>query len=187
MAGRLVKTLIAPLSTLLLGASAPADPPKDYAHAESAIVRVECGRRVGTASRVGHDTYISVHHVTRTPDCLVDGQPIEVTYSNEAQDFSTFRGPAGTTRLAISCEGFKVGGFYIARGYASGGYSLFFQPLQYVTGFRHYSVFIGDLFPGMSGGPILDSKGRITGTVNIGNPSGGVDLRETPVCGKGNS
>lgn len=153
-----------------------------YQHDEGAIVKVLCNEGSGTATRVGKNTYISVDHVTRNTGCTVNGTPIMVTYADPRKDFSTFLGPSGSETIAISCKGFKSGEAYISRGYAFGGPDVWFEPVVAVTKYKGFWAFAGHHFPGMSGGPILDSEGKTTGTVNILNPTGGLDLSETPVC-----
>lgn len=153
-----------------------------YQHDEGAIVKVVCKEGTGSATRVGKNTYISVDHVTSNTNCTVNGTPIIITYTDPRQDFSTFLGPSGLATIPVSCKGYKHKEAYIARGYAFGGTDIFFQPLLAVTKYEKWWAFVGEVFPGMSGGPVIDADGKTTGTVNIRNPSGSIDLSETIVC-----
>jgi len=164
--------------------------PKPYDHNPNSIVQVVCmddgGKSgwFGSATRIAPHTYVSVTHVTSEHNCKVNGTAITVTYTNVEQDFSVFTGPEGTAFLPVSCKGFKKGKAYVMRGYAGGGTDDFFQPVIFTMYDlqTHLALFVGNDFPGMSGGPIIDSRGRITGTVNISDPTGGVDLRDTILC-----
>ena len=169
------------LAALLLASPVSAHE-EPYQHDEGAIVKVVCNLGSGSATRVGRNTYISVHHVTKNTGCRVHGVPIEVTYSDESRDFSTFLGPSGLETIPISCQGYQTGNAYIARGYAFGGDEPWFQPVMAVARYEELWAMLGDIFPGMSGGPVIDKGGRIVGTVNIMNPSGSVSLSDTPVC-----
>jgi hypothetical protein len=164
-----------------LGSPTPVDH-QPYQHAEAAIVRVDCDKWRGSATRVGPTTYISVAHVMSGTGCKVGGEGTKVTYINEKQDFAVFEGKYGKEVIQISCDGYRYKEPYIMRGYAGGGEDNFFQPVIFVAKWAGFATFVGEDFPGMSGGPVIDVKGRITGTVNIGNPTGSVDLKDTVIC-----
>jgi hypothetical protein len=177
-----MKKIALSVAALFLAAPINGTAQEPYTHDEGAIVKVTCEEGSGSATRVGKNTYISVDHVTRNTDCKVDGKTIEVTYFDRKRDLSTFIGPEGKKTIEISCDGYRQMEGYVARGYAFGRDELWFQPLVYVTTYFGFHVFAGEVYPGMSGGPILDKEGRITGTVNIRNPAGSVDLSTTPIC-----
>lgn len=131
---------------------------------------------------------ISVNHVTSLHGCFIDGQPA-VPHPEDNLDFSTIDLPA--KGLRINCEGFKDNEIYWAVGYAWGG------PVQRVitlvgTGQKDSStgeaILLGNptVIPGMSGGPILNSRGEVVGTVNQYSPmfplSLSRELRDTSLC-----
>jgi hypothetical protein len=178
-----VRKLLAALACLSLTASAPV--PVNLDDGDAAIVLVVCDQGVGSATRVTENAYISVAHVTSLGNCTVDGTKITVTHSDAEQDFSTFIGPKGKDTLDISCDGFTRLEGYVSRGHAYGDPNVWFQPVIAVAEYKGKWAFVGDIFPGMSGGPIVDKDGRITGVNNIANPSAGVDLKDTVVCGEG--
>lgn len=184
-----MKNIFAALACLMLASPVAASPPVDLGPPPVTdptfpIVRVDCATGFGSATHVGGGKYISVNHVTSLIGCKVNGVPIHVTYADKKKDFSTFTGPVLPSAVKISCDGFKRKDIYVMRGYAFASSAPWFQPVIAAVEYEGFMTFVGDDFPGMSGGPVLDTKGRITGTVNIGNPTGGVDLKYTPICRK---
>jgi hypothetical protein len=97
--------------------------------------------------------------------------------------------------MPISCDGFHGGQTYFAIGWAQ-GQDFAIQVLT-STGehedvptdelpLNHGSIFEGREFSGMSGGPIVDINGRVTGIVNAGSVNGNWavnrELSDTPLC-----
>jgi hypothetical protein len=176
---KLLKSLV--LALLLIPSACIAKQP--YAHNENSIVKVLCQEGSGSATRVGPTDYISVAHVVTLTKCTVNGTPIKATYVNTKQDFATFTGPVGTDFMKVSCDGYHYEEGYVMRGYAYGDDTPWFEPVIFITKDKDgIATFVGNDFPGMSGGPVIDVNGRITGTVNIQNPTGSVDLHDTIVC-----
>lgn len=167
-----------------------ADPgsPSEYPHDPAAIVRIEChsdtDSGIGTAVKVGRYTYITAAHVADGRICTIGGQPVAVTVSGgEHRDFATLTGPASNVFLPISCKGFRFGRIYLARGYAGGGYALAAQPwLATSIPWGRRTILLGEAYPGMSGGPLIDRKGRVRGVVNTRLPSMALPLSETSLC-----
>lgn len=177
------------LALLLLAIPQPASA-RDYPHNPRTIVRVEChwpgAGSIGTAVKIGPNTYITAAHVVDKGACKIGDAPVAVTWSGSPLiDFATLTGPSSDDFLPMSCKGFKAGQVYAARGYAHGGFDLALQPwlsttIPWVKG--GLSVFIGEAYPGMSGGPLLDRGGRVRGIVNTRMPSMSLSLKLTPVC-----
>lgn len=176
-------------------AAAPVAVPSDSIAfvAYPGIYLVRCDEGSGTGFEVGRNHFLSVAHVTAMHNCTVAGVPITVTEQDGAHDFSQFDAEIADKHLRYSCEGFHAGEWVWAVGYAGG------RPIQtaipaYTTfaknrdGFR---VFIGEhaYIPGMSGGPVFNSRGEVVGTVNAYVPGTGIsmsrDLRETSICKSG--
>lgn len=186
-----MKALAAASAALLLAASnsAPQLVSADYNHNPAAIVRIECrwadGGSIGTAVKIGRDSYITAAHVVDKGACQIGGAPIAVTWMGRPQiDFATLTGPASDTAMPVSCGGYRAGHIYAARGYAFGGHDLFLQPWLATTipWANGLSVFLGEAYAGMSGGPLIDRQGRVRGIVNTRMPSMSLSLAVTPVC-----
>jgi hypothetical protein len=159
--------------------SAPATGP--YAHDESLIVPVLCASGSGTAFKVGWNTYITADHVSDNEDCAIGGEPVLVTRRDLDHDFAMLRGPASPHSLPVSCAGFKAGKLYLARGHVPNAW---FMSLPWVaTEIRDpQRLFLGEAIPGMSGGAVLDRKGRAVGVVSKRLAARATDLRDTSVC-----
>ena len=153
------------------------------------VKKITCGKGSGTAFRVGRTTLLSVDHVTRNEACKIDGVAFWVKPEPDT-DFSVIElaGPkAGGFK--INCEGFKAGEYYWAIGHAMGG-------AQRVISLYSYGRYAWNgmaalwgyptVIPGMSGGPIINIRGEVVGTVNMYNPFAPVslsrELRDTSVC-----
>jgi hypothetical protein len=183
----MVKALLALCAAAFLAApSTPASAP--YDHDPAAIVRVQCitqlGTRTGSGVRIAPDTYITAAHVVvESGECSIAGVPITVTFSDEPSDFAMFSGGAAGPTMPVHCGGFKAERVYLARGFAFGGNANFGMPWQ-ATEITDNSLrlFIGDAIPGMSGGPVIDRKGRVAGIVNMRLASRGLPLSATKVC-----
>ena len=165
--------------------AAPTHPMGDYAHDEAAIVLVDCVTSSGSAFKVGPNTYATALHVVEGPmPCNIAGQPITVTHIDRERDYATFIGPASPAILRTTCEGFKRGQMYVARGFPGGGTFNIFAPWQAVgIKLGGFSVFAAsDAIPGMSGAPVIDGQGRAVGVVNKRWPARSMALRETGYC-----
>jgi hypothetical protein len=156
------------------------------------VAQVRCLVARGTAFRAA-GKWISVEHVTSQGGCFVEGQPIVSPANEKGLDFSII-GPAKLKGLRIDCSGFKKDEFYYAIGFAHG------HPIQRLiilkgTGDHAdngMAVLFGSptLIPGMSGGPILNSKGAVVGVNSMYSKvfplSLSRELKDTSVC-KGNA
>ena len=182
-------TALALLSPVLLSNAAAVT--EDYTHRPLVHI-VMCTKGSGTAFRTGPTTMISVAHVTDNEGCKVAGQPFTVA-NDPGLDFSVITTPVkrgGAFR--INCDGFKVGEWYYAAGYAYG------RPWQQTVTLRAIATDNGrglavlhgypTVIPGMSGGPIMNAAGEVVGTVNRYTPwapfSFSQSLSETSVCRK---
>lgn len=160
-----------------------------FQHNEAAIVQVHCRYAMGTAFKVGPTFYITALHVVEGGTCSVDGQLVTINTMDVENDFATFTGPPSDAILKVNCKGFRPGEEYIARGFAFGGRANFLQPLTATSArYRHnghvlpFTVFVGDIFKGMSGGPTIDDKGRAVGVNSKLNPSMATPLSMTGLC-----
>lgn len=177
--------LVAILACLSLVSSVPVGAKETYPHDEAAIVRVDCDQSVGTAVKVGPNTYLTAAHVVDEGVCKVDGQEIVVTSIDKNIDFATFTGPASNSQLPIDCRGFIPKELYLSRGYAYGGLADFEEMMvasSYKVRGTHFIALVGEIIPGMSGGPLINEAGKVVGINNIKNPSASLPLSVTPVC-----
>lgn len=166
---------------LALGASAPAHP-TPYVENPKATVRVDCVFSVGTAVKISEDRYITAAHVVDNPLCTVDGAPIS-DIKKEANDFATFTGKPGPEYSKVSCKGFKIGEYYLAKGYALGLFEVKIVPwLATPFVLDGFHSFLGDAIPGMSGGPVVNDRGEVAGVVNMRFPARSIALKDTSVC-----
>lgn len=182
-----MRTIVA-LAALLTAALLPTAAQAAYEHDEAAIVRVYCkqlvGASAGTAFKVSTTGYITAAHVVNTGFCSVGGMPISLTSYDAASDYATFLGPASPAILRASCEGYRPGQLYAARGYPGGGTYNIFTPwlaLNMRQGLFD-TFFASDAIPGMSGGPILDERGTVIGLTNMRFPPRSIPLSRTGYC-----
>lgn len=178
------KPVLAMMAAFLLG-STPTAAKEPFSAPSDAIVRIQCGPAVGTATHIGGGLYTSANHVTTYGECKVNGEVVADIRGNEKNDFSTFRGPVLPRHIKVSCKGFTDGETYKAVGYAFARTETMTFPwiataVPDPAGI--FKTFVGEAIPGMSGGPVIDRYGRITGTVNMRWPTRSLPLKETTVC-----
>lgn len=166
----------------LISAPVSAPTPGPYPHDESLIVQVMCSASAGTAVKVGWNTYLSAAHVSDNEGCTIGGKPILVTRRDAENDFSILRGPASPLALPISCAGFRPGRVYLARGHVPGAWFMALPWLATELREGGQPVFVGEAIPGMSGGAVLDRKGRVVGVVSKRLAARATSLSETSVC-----
>lgn len=157
-----------------------------------AVRQVRCDEGRGSAVQVGSE-WISAAHVASLRNCSIDGHPMTVIEKDGDNDFA--RIALRTNRRApapINCGGFIPGEYYWSVGYAHGEWYQTAVRLR-ATGFRHVTgmqILIGEhtVIPGMSGGAVFDSDGRVVGVVNAYNEFYGLSfsraLQDTSVCSK---
>lgn len=178
------KTLAAVMAAILVGSPVQATA-VPYDAPMSAVVRIQCGSAIGTATHVGGGNYVSVKHVTSMGTCSVAGGKATDVHEAKHQDFSTFKGPVLPTKIEADCRGFEPGKVYMAVGYAFARMTQMVQPwlATSVPDSEHgMTTFIGEGIPGMSGGPVISAEGKVVGTVNMRWPTRSIPLKDTYFC-----
>jgi S1-C subfamily serine protease len=176
------------------------------------IVRIRCdtdaGGHLGTASVIDGNTLLSASHVVNgAPACTIyDGsnEVALVVYDRNDLDYAVLFSDTGQReRLPINCDGFITGQNYMMIGYAKGGRLVIQsvvatadftdrqdpktgQPFKHVRSLRGV---VGDrpsAIVGMSGGPILNTRGEIVGTTVAGRSNSSLgysrELKDTYLC-----
>jgi trypsin-like peptidase len=179
------------VAALLLGGSRSATAADEPAIDYDAIALIRCGDGLGTAFWIAPGRMISAAHVTARGPCTLGGAPLEVVLEDGGNDIAELRGPDSGRALPVRCSQMSEGRPYFAVGFALGRYR--HTSRLVATGERAagppgqgQSVLLGTVYPGMSGGPVFDRRGRVTGIVNMRGTrlplSFSRPLRETFVC-----
>lgn len=187
-----IRLLAASLALVLSSAATPQESPGASRFAAYPLIhQVKCAKVLGTAFRIGRTTFETAAHVASNVGCTIDGAPVSIASIDGQLDAATISAPIPSPDAAqIDCGGFKVGQWYWADGYANGLPLQLLMPV-YAAAYHHASglqILVGpELFiPGMSGGPVMDSSGRVVGIVNAYNREYRVSLsralKDTNVC-----
>ncbi len=153
------------------------------------------GAVVGTAVVIDSHHALTAKHVTSDRSCSLEG--VAVTVSRDlAPDVVeiTWVGPSANTRAIISCKGIIEGEDYYATGYA---FNLPYVVTQHLIGSSSMTAgkaaaVKGPVSPGMSGGQVSDSEGRLVGITDA-YTEGGImlsfitPLKGTAICPSSNT
>ena len=142
----------------------------------SSIKLIRCGRASGTVFQIAPGILMTAAHVTSNGPCSVGGVLLETTLEDNQLDYALLRGRIGRP-MTLHCKELKRGRTYHGIGYAGGRYRmdsrLFAEGRTNadVEGSSYHGMmrFGGGAIPGMSGGPIIDRRGRVVAIVNASN------------------
>lgn len=169
------------------------------------ISQVICGNMTGTVEVVGQGRMVTAFHVVADErgspktNCMVKGRPAKVISYDSKLDFAILNGDTYKSDYYLyDCNGFTQGQLYIAVGYPGGRFvanllvagSIASETMETKTKqtFHGMRMLQGAVYPGMSGGPIVDLSGRVVGIVNATNLNHTTayarELRDTELCSK---
>ena len=178
----------------LVSASPPnriAEPNTD----QNAIAMIRCGTSTGTAFWISPNRIVTANHVVTAGPCSIDGVDLQLTGS-EPNDIAYLTGLRNSRYLTVRCAEPRRG-VYFATGFPMGGprftARLSAQNIQddgaRFAAARGFWLFLGRAYPGMSGGPVVDSRGRVVAIVNMGGSmppaTAARALTDTAICRRG--
>lgn len=169
--------LVAAFACITLTSATPVSA-GDYEFDQSAVGRFVCNGGVGTAFHIGEGRYVTAAHVVE--GCEASAPNL---YINHLLDFATFTGPVLPVKIEVSCSGYRVGDMYVGVGYPQGGTYQAREPVVAVNYKPEgWQSFIGKFIPGMSGGPVINERGKVVGIVNMQWPARSQSLKNTYLC-----
>lgn len=182
-------------AALSVTSASPPETPYEQSPVPKVVCHQKAGYSAGSAFRIGPSLLVSVNHVTKAGNCVIDGQDIKVVYASPKADFSILSDTRPGKFLKVDCGGFVKGRRYLAVGHARALDQITLVPLVATgetveTNAGPLALLVGIFTaqPGQSGGPIMDAEtGKVVGTVNTGDwergLTGSVELKGTSICG----
>jgi S1-C subfamily serine protease len=137
---------------------------------------------LGSGFRISDDIIVTATHVTAASTCQAYGKDVTVVRNEPGHDVTFVRAKLDDGfRAVVSCEGIREGERYLALGYADGG-APNAEPL---IGTRdkdgNLTTMTGHVYPGMSGGAVLNERGAVVAVINAMNRKGRALAYVTPL------
>ena len=176
-----MKLALALVATPVLASASPMDAPVEY----GAIVQIRCGNARGTGFHIGEGRYITADHVTRGRVCAIEGVPVEMVRTSQPLDISEVRGVPLPDKLDVNCRGIRFARVYRSVGWGEMNYRLTLPLIA--TRNRDadsagLNVMVGTIERGMSGGPVIDAKGKVAAINNRHSPARVRSMGDTWLC-----
>ncbi len=153
----------------------------------------------GTAWLAKPGVWVTAYHVAEGTDyCKINGVKAKVLVSKSSRDYLILSAPSnGLSPLQYTCKDFNVGSSYFALGSIASiltvttvtATNIIAAPANNkVNNFMGSRWLLGPIYHGMSGGPIMNSRGLVygvnTATVAPSPYSFSQPLKNSPLCGK---
>lgn len=135
------------------------------------VVKIRCGDSEGTGVQYSADLLLTASHVLQGECHLQNGSVGEVIHNDAVLDYAILHFSHGLSPhvARLDCNGFQPEQVYFSFGWELG--ERFVSNPMVSSGLHRdgYHVLLGRLVPGMSGGPIITSKGEVVGINNLTN------------------
>jgi S1-C subfamily serine protease len=166
--------MLSVIAAMALSASLPSEPP---------VTLIRCINGSGSGTWIDTNKVLTASHVADNINCLIDNKNVRVIYNDPKLDIAILETDATSeTFLPVSCNGTKRGTVYRSFGWAFGS-RFFLEPLKRTATDPKdkKGEYYGQLYNGMSGGPVLNEQGQIV-AINIARIK--VDLFRNPLAGR---
>lgn len=141
------------------------------------VARIDCEAGSGTAWVIGPELMMSADHVTNSGNCSINGVPVYVVNSDKRLDYSFISAPlkSEVPAIPITCKPARHSyTFGFPDGVMTGSiiHRIGNKVSSETAEIYDTVVYTGATYPGMSGGPVFNERGEVTGILIGSNISG---------------